>query len=295
MKIEKNQGILLTTTTTLIVGLVVIVGIFIPLIDGLDDNVVSTYNNYTDRFMVVDEDDEELIINRNGETYTIAGNEFAGNLQLVVISESVIIKMTTTGMTVLDSDNNIAVQTNSIRFADGAYTYVSGGTTYTGTYDRILYPHPNGDYGCMYNLTTNNIYPFSANNDDDVFAISSASSNNYAFVATINAGTSNGFLFPAKEVSGGTLSTADVEITFNIASTESDDGLSHAYQSIKGSNDGVEFNVNVYAPVQYNVIDKNAEVTRSIISVLPIILIIGLLIIAAAAIMAVVANKNNGI
>lgn len=287
---QNNLRNLTTVLIGIITGLIVIVGIFIPLVGGLEDNMVSTYNNYTERFMVV-EDDGNLEITRTGNEFNINGTVYTGDSQLTVISESVVIKMTSSSMTIYDADNNSAYTTNRIVFDDGQYTYANGGNTYTGTYDMVLYPHPNGDYACFYN---NGLIPFSSNIDDTVYTMRTASTDNYVFVAEIVAGEADGYLFAPKTVTGTTMAAATAsDIVINVTAQESADGLSYSYTSIKGTIAETESNLNVYAPISYSAIDANAETVRNIVGVLPIVMIIGLLIMAAYVLMQIVGKTRS--
>lgn len=290
---NKKTKIMLSGMLAIITSLIVVVGVFIPIMTGLEDNVVSIRNNETTRFMVI-ENDEGVTITKNGTTYDIGGVQYDGNASLVAISDNVVVRMTATNMIVFDDANNIHMGTNSITFDKGTYSYLdSDGNTRTGTFENLLYPNPRGDYGCFY---SSGIIPFSADNDEPVYCIGVASNNNYIYAGVVKGGVQDGFLFNPHTLIDDAFSSVDASsVTIAATGETSEDGLSFHYTGLKTTAGGSEYTPNVYAPITYSVIDTNAETVRTIMGVLPIVMIILVLVMAAGMLMTMVGRRNNDI
>lgn len=290
---QNNLKTLATLTVGIITALVVIVGVFIPVMSGLEDNIVSTANNVTDRFMVADDSDNNVVVEYiEGTGFLINGETYTANSQLVIIADGFTAALTAQPIGVSDSQNQFIGLTNKVTFSGGTYTYspASSSTVYTGTYDTLLYPDKDGDYGCFMGVYGESM-PFTADKNDVVYAIQR--SGTVRFVAEIQNGVKTGFLSSPFTYADSTYAAYTGTVTFNVTGENTEDSLGYDYTQITATYDGTTVTPNIYAPIFYHEIDANAEAARAIVGVLPLVLILGLIIMAGAVMMSAIRTRSE--
>lgn len=277
---------------TIITTLIVVVGVMIPLIGGLDDNIRSVEQNTTSRFLLTDNDLDLVIDCVEPGTYMINGREYSGTASSLVIGDGIYIYLFTSNYSIVDTNNNIVYVGNGtgnvITIEDGEYTHKNGSNTYTGTVETLLYPDERGNYGAFVGTG------FNVDDGDKIYLISNRSGD-AKFVLTMINGVERRADALIEPITSTTSSYSPYEGTLEITTTatKSDDGLSYAYSTISFTTDTGTNNAIVYAPIKYHVIDSAAETVRTIVNILPLIVLIGLILVAGYAVMASINNKTD--
>lgn len=288
---QNNLKALATLTVGIIAVLVVVVAVFIPILNGLQDNVVSTENNTPTRYMVSENTyNLEITINEDG-SFRVGNENYAATNYLAVIANDLFVNLSSEGVIqVNDSANAIISNVNGVEFDRGTYYYTANGTEYTGTYETLLYPSEHGTYGCMSTSSS-----FNVNNDDVVYIISrGANSESLRFVAELVNGEKTGYLVDPCTYTGNTYNAYTGTITINPTYAASEDALSIQYTGVSVNTETQSsFGVNIFAPVYYSVLDGNAEAVRSIMGVLPLVPILGLVIMAGYVMMSQIRGKSE--
>lgn len=278
---------------TIITTLVLVVGVMIPITSGVEDNIKSTHQNVSERFMVKDNNlDLEITVEEIG-VYKINGREHVGTSASIVIGEGLFIALSPTVYTLIDENNGIVKISNSlgtlISIDDGDYKYTQNGTTYTGTTETLLYPDERGSYGAFVNTDVR------VDVDEEMYIISSQGAGRPKFVLESTNGVMNwnNAIFGPIVNTDSAITDYTQEITLNITQTNSEDGLTKTYSGLTFTSEEVTNNVMVYAPIKYHEIDANATAVKSIVNLLPLIVIIGLVGIAGYALMASMKTRSE--
>lgn len=280
----------MVTVIAVIAAVVSIIGVLVPIIDELDDNIVSVNNNETLRFMVADGSNIQISYDSETGNYTIGTTIYEPNNQLVAIGDGIIAHMGSGGIQITDNQNSIVGTTDYIDFSKGTYEYSIDGTEYSGGYQQLLYPHEKGTYGC-YNTPNGGTIAFNVDKDDTIYITSRGAANFIPrFVLSVTNTAESYLVTPVVIQNGYTEYTG--QITINQTYTESEDGLTYRYTEINaGTAEEPRFNTIAYAPLHYSILDSTAQGARDIVGIIPLTLIIGLLIIVAASLMA--ANRSD--
>lgn len=273
---------------TIIVVLVMTVGAMIPIFGGLEKNIVSVDQNTEYRYILKENHlDLEVECTSVGQ-YLINGNLYTGASNLLIIGDGLYIYLYTQNFSIVDTTNNLVtlstVPGKVISIDSGSYTYTNSDTTYTGTVETLLYPSPRGDYGAFTGTGIN----FYTDIGEEIYIISNLGNPNPKFVLTIKDGVeirSDALVTP---ITTNPYAAFTGSVTATITSELAEDGLSRHYTGISVSMEGGNTNYTpiVYAPIVYHTIDGNAEAVRSIVNMLPILIMLGLVIVAGYAIIA---------
>lgn len=253
---------------TVIVVTVAVVGVMIPVTSGLDDNIASVDQNTSEKYLL-SANNPDLVVERHANgSYLINGENVTGSGSLFVIGDGFLFQLRSGAYSIYSEGTSWTgdLYNEILTVDDGNYQFIKGNVTVTGTTETLLYPDPRGDYGVYQNV------PIVVDKNKPVYVMDRA--NSIVFVSELMNGTEIDYIVdPANEVS----------LTFSATAT--DDGLGYNYSSVQytsGDYTGYGF---VMAPWKYHVVDSNAEVVKSIMNVIPLIVIIGLLIFAGYAIM----------
>lgn len=284
---QNNLKKLSTLMVGMVAVLVVVVAVFIPISSGLQDNIVSTENNSSVRYMVSENTSNlEISVNEDG-TFKIGSATFSAGTQLLAVADNIMLSMAISGIiTITDTVNEKIDNVQKVNFDRGTCTYTLNGTEYTTNYDTLLYPSERGTYGCSSGA-------FSANKNDTVYVISrGATSTTPRFVAEIVNGQNTGYLVDPCTNPDYIYTPYTGDLNFAINSTESADGLSIRYNSIETSSDATFGNF-IFMPIHYSVLDGSAEAVRAIVNVLPLILIMGIVIAAGFVLLSIIGGKSE--
>lgn len=253
---------------TVIVVTVAVVGVMIPITSGLDDNIASVDQNTSEKYLL-SANNPDLVVERLADgSYLINGEKVTGSGMVFVIGDGFLFQLRDGAYSIYSEGTSwTGSQYNEILTVDdGNYQYIKAGVTVTGTTETLLYPDPHGDYGVYQNV------PIVVDKNKPVYV--TARTDAVVFVSEIMNGTEKDYIVdPASEAS----------LTFSATATDDDLGYNYsAVQMTSGDYTGYPY---VMAPWKYHVVDSNAEVVKSIVNVIPLIVIIGLLIFAGYAIM----------
>lgn len=278
---------------TIITTLIVVIGVMVPIIGGLDDNIKSVYQNTTERYLLSD-NNLNLELEYLGEgDFLINGKPFDGEQRAVIAGNGLYINMYSGGAALIDIKNNISHVYSDIgtviSIENGNYTHTLNGTEYTGTLDTLLYPDENGDYGAYQGQE------ITVDKEDPIYLVSNYSNPKPKFILTMVDGTETRSEALMAPVTSSTDSFSEYTGTFtvNYTSTPSEDGLTNTYSSMTFTCDDGDGNIRIYAPVKYHVMDSTAEAVKSIVNILPLIILIGLIIVAGYAIASATRNKTD--
>lgn len=295
---DKN-GILIKTVLFCVVSILVIVAVAIPLTSEMAEDAKNTlHKNEGGYYTLAGNDDYvEVYIDNTSATVTINGGKYdiyqygtylasnvaefsyvpqgAGYHSIFTINET--IRITVDGSTVS--------KTLKMVFEDGNYTleYNNGSTTntYNGTYDYVLhYSGGTGNY-----LSVNDLPSYKMNGDSTIYLF-----NNGGGI------TNTTILKPVKASAGSAAGTSYAtgtpptgnSVTGTWTVTNNDDGTIN----ISGWNIGDETNyTSGCIPVKYYTYGDNA--VSSIVSLIPIILILMLLVAVAYVLMSMVRSSGG--
>lgn len=281
-------------TITIIVVLIMTVGVFIPITSGLEDNIKSVEQNTDYRFILKENNLNLSVDYVEPGVYTINGREYtSANNYTVIIGTGIYIYMYSNNYSILDANNNFFklrdTPGNVITIENGVYSYVYQDTEYTGSVDTLLYPSYNGDYGAF----TTSEFNLNVDVEDPIYLVSNKPSPLPKFGLTVVNGAevrSEAILAPWISDPLGEYTD---EVSVEVVSTLSEDGLSRNYTEFNVTAGTQEFIPMVYAPIKYHVDDSTAQATREIVNVLPLVILIGLLIAAGYAMINSMGKKTD--
>lgn len=272
-----------------IVGIVIIAGFATPLISSMSDNIVSVDNNTNQRFLVKDSGANLIVTYEGNDTYSFNNYEITADLFTRVICDNFMMHAFTGGSVYYFDNQNNAVLSNMnveagqtvLEITRGVFEYTVSGTTYSGEVQKMLYPSGKGTYGAFESTSSYNVSV-----DDPAYVVMSATGSiplNFVLTMVNGSEVRNEALLAPKTTSGANLSDYNGTVTLNITGETSEDGKSFAYSDVTFSTTGTTEVTDsaprlIYAPIYYDVMDSNAEAARSIVNVIPIVLVIFLLI-----------------
>lgn len=283
-------------TITIITALVVVVGVMIPVTSGLDDNIKSVDQNSPSRFFVSDNDLTLEVDYLGNGMYEINGQEFAGSSSTTIIGDDLYLYLYTSLYNIIDVENNIVFVSDTpgriLTVVNGDYTYSNNGTEYNGSLTHLLYPDEFGNYGAFGGTESS----FSVDKGEEIYLISNLSGSalpKFALTVVDGVEIRSKALIDPISTTNTTMQEYTGTLNITINSALSEDGLSYKYDSITYTAGETTAGPLVYAPLKYHTIDTAAETVKTIIGILPIIILIGLLMVAGYAVMDSIRNKTG--
>lgn len=265
---------------TIITTLALVVGVMIPITSGLEDNIKTTHLNSSERFVVMDDNLDLYVEMEEIGVFKLNGREVIGESTKLIIADGLQITLNANNFVMVDQNNNITItSTNTgkiVEFVDGTYTYTYNNNEYTGTTEKLLYPDDRGSYGAFISAD------LTVDVDEEMYLISIHGNGAPRFVLESLNGVFNwdNALLSPYTISSNTITEYSETITINTTYTESEDGLTKSYTALNFTAGGVTNNFIVYAPLKYHEWDTNAEAIKSIVNVLPLVILIGLIVVA---------------
>lgn len=266
-------------TATIAVILVCLVAV--PIIDDASKTINTEMQNSTSRYIVVN--------SNSASTHTIEVTETAvlwdgepqqqyltdypgrcGSTEKIVINS-----MSTIGVDLQvwtgssPTAYNLNAAGDKVTFANGTATIVKNGETVsTTTYNTLIMPSADGDYGFFTGTQSLlNQTPIHVDHGKPIYGIGGpyTSSTNYnMYLLSITDGNAN--LIAGYNYNGTTISTK----TFTITSQMTEGDLSNAYSSIKVDGANVFY---LFAPLTYHIITDQQGVTITLLELIPVLLI----------------------
>lgn len=280
---------------TATVAVILICLVAIPLVDASSETVKTSMNNVAEKYMMSESTTGEITIEAtetagtfiiNGESKTFTPGEYGDGFWCILTNNLFVRLYSTASWVLFDglpvSTTNLGT-TGKVEINNEGWTVTipsgsSGAGTYTGTYDWICYPNEKGNYG---------LYRFSGNmyvdNDSTVFAIKESASFTNSVMTT-----------PAVIWSGSIDGGDNTKIAWNRSGSQITDVSSSTDVYIKYAEKGevstkisgvtVEYGDNstsistVIVPIEYHVITENDSTIRTILQLVPVMLIVSLVL-----------------
>lgn len=269
-------------TATVAVILVCLVAM--PIIDDASSSINTEIQNPTEKYIVINSDSTgthtveitESAVLWDGEPqqqYMTDNPGRCGNTEYLVLTS-----MSTIGVKIdlWTGSSPIVYTLNSpgdkVTFIDGTATIIKNGEEVsTTTYNTLIMPSVNGDYGLFLgNRLTQN--PVHVDHGKPIYMIGGqyVSSTSYSmYFASITDGNSN--LISGYDYNG----TSITEKTYTITPQITKGDLSDTYSNIKVDGNNAFY---VFAPLTYHVITDNQGITITLLELIPVLLIVAVLI-----------------
>lgn len=278
---------------TATVAVILICLVAIPLVDASTETVKTSMNNVAEKYMMTESTTGEITIEAtettgtyiiNGESKTFSTNDYDNFW--CILTDNLFVRLYSTGswmyfeglpVGLADLGTTGKVVINS----EGWTVTIPSGTgagTYTGTYDWICYPNENGNYG-LYRFTGNTY----VDNDAIIFAINESATVSESVMTlpaviwsgSIDGGDSTKYAWnhltsPPTDVTSST----DVYIEY---SEKGEISTKMTNVAIKYG-DNSSYMATTIIPIEYHVITENDSTIRTILQLVPVMLIISLVL-----------------
>lgn len=272
----------------LVVAILIITVVAIPIIDDIKGTVSTPNDNEGMRYSVAKFDDDlriEYVSSGNflvnGQTIAITGDEYGR--AYCIMSDTMIIICSQNSGTINYPGCDAATKSfksagDYIEWSNGTWTLSIQGATTTGPYSWLLYPDDDGIYGFWRSYNTGIYLDHNAtiyySSNVATIADDSTTVTAPAIIGKISADGSTYKAF-AYTTTAQDL-TADTSVALTIK--ESGD-LADNIRGVAVTYGGTTtYATNFIAPLEYHTLDSNQSTIRSIIDVIPILLIVSLLI-----------------
>lgn len=207
----------------IIVVIAALAVVMIPFIMELSDDVAMVNSNPVGTYMLRDGEESTVKIEITDEGILV-NNWNVGTSYRVIIAEDVMLTTYNGSVAIFDRQNNVYSTNNTIGYTlemkAGSCSYTQGETTYTFTYDEVLYPSKKGNYSAYGNGTAVNV-----TKGMPAYYVSISASTLPKFVLEYDGPTKTNLVNPFT-VSGNSLVNFTDLVTLTVPATESEDGKS---------------------------------------------------------------------
>lgn len=268
---------ILNLVIALTLGVILTASLLVPVINGLESDMTETYANgsLTQKYTATPED--VSISYTSGTTFDVNGEEYPLGTYVrmsIFSSDALALQLNSAGgeIYIMQPTINQITATLSEGFTltatkegDITLVYGSSNTTITTTYNWAVYLDKTGSYTWV-SITDSDPKYIKSTEDDLIFAYSFVSGNNYmTYVDGV-----------AKK--NGT----DTTVEFTTADVPDTDGkIKTVTNATFNGNMPIVFG---FAPTEVNYITPNNSATINLIGVIPVIVLVSLVIMAAGAI-----------
>lgn len=273
---------------TLVVGLVVAILIVtvvaIPIFDDASKSIYSEYNNPEGTYSISTTNSGPVEITGDGTNIYVNGVKQIKSVKYgsykIWGQDFCVYINTDSGSNVFDGTYNGGLHkpVTSMKYENGVITLISGvsGAEVKLNSSFFIYPDDNGDYAQYSNTTDVHI-----NNDAIVYIGSNGP--NYTLFKMTSSGN--------EQIGGVINATTGSTAKLNASIVPSDDGLSYqfastpslTYTNSEGETSSGNW-VSIYCPIKYNAVSEMDGAIRTIIDVLPVILIVSMLVAIVATV-----------
>lgn len=261
-----------------IVCVVIVVTVAIPIISDVSSDIRAVDHNNVTRFLMVDDGgDVDLVIEKvESGVYTLNGEliEDTPNYWCIVTDKTFFRCDSIYKTMLIEGSNKTPANGATLAFNDGIWTYTNGDTVLTGKYNWLLYPDPNGDYAYFYNT--------------DVWVDRDATVYSYREYQTSTEGEQCPIIYTSGSINDGFTTNAyysntAVDATVEFISTETSDYANLGnLQVTYGSNTPTELGP-IIAPWVYHVDNGISDGMKSIVNIIPLLMIVGIITAVVAA------------
>lgn len=278
---------------TATVAVILICLVAIPLVDASTETVKTSMNNVSEKYMMSESTIGDITIEAtatagtfiiNGESKTFAAGSDSDFW--CILTNNLFLRLYSTGSyTYFDGlkvgSANLGTTGKVVINSEGWTATIpsgSGAGTYTGTYDWICYPNDKGNYG-LYRFGSNMF----VNNDAIVFAVkenSTLTEDVMTIPGTIWSGSIDGGDNTKIAWNNKVSPPTDLTSSTNVHISYSEKGEI----STKMSGVTVEYGDNsasiatIIIPIEYHVITENDSTIRTILQLVPVMLIVSLVL-----------------
>lgn len=265
------------------IAVLIVSVVAVPILSDSQTMITSQANNTNERYMSIFSNEKVILSESEDGAPLINGipiSDFAPSLlsYYLVISDKLIARcITNSGIlsswsysgiasdgTVFNLLQSTTVQPIICTFENGTYNFTKGSTNYTGTYSNLLVPSKTGTYGAYYPSSSMPLY---ANDDTTIYVVKAASSESY--------------------VSSGTID--DIKTSFHIVDNAAGDQIQIGLTSTVVDSNGMDIYkitgleipagyTYIFAPISYTIISDGDNSVRTIIGIIPVLLIVSLII-----------------
>lgn len=280
-----------TLVVGLIVAILIVTVVAIPIIDDASKSIYSEFNNPEGLYSISNTADGPVTITTDGTSLYI--NDIAqtkaisyGSCKMWGLDFCVYVNTDSGSMALSGTYNGTTYNvTKSVKYESGVITVTTGlGNELTFESPFFIYPDDNGDYVEYTVGSSPNVH---INNDATIYF--GYCGPTYALVKADKNGV--------EQIGSVIGQTGFDKVTVNFNKIASEDGMSYQLASIptmtftnSGTSESSDKNwIVMYAPLKYNAVSEMDGAIKSIIDIIPVILIVSMLI----AIVATVFVKNQ--
>lgn len=296
----KLQGMM-----TVIVAVILTMLVAVPLINDASDSIYSVNQNTTQNFAAINTDSvDSFTVEIVNNKYLINGNEFippstTADYRPMVISDKFLLMMNITSSPTVSMqlafEGGTGPNITKLTLENGIWTWSTSSTsgTITGT-TFLIYPDKNGTWG-YFNSTPVNVsndgYCYSMYYGPVWYTPESGSQQTYgvALVQKISKSANEGILQIGKATDSNYANNSTITRTASI--TENNGYFTVAPgSSVTATSDGNSYSRSVshifFAPIEYTYVSETQDITKTLLEIVPVILIASILIWIGYAIMA---------
>lgn len=278
---------------TAIVGVIVLMGVVIPLVSSLSDDIHAVEYNTGYKYMAVNEIDAAITYTVEDGTVLYNGEPMEGftpddQSTPVILADGFILVYDFSGLNdlVYHSSNAAPVLTSFTINPDGTYSYVSNGATTSGTYTDAICACPQGDYVAV-------------DMDGDAQVGINLDDTAYVYARSYSSASGNSVFAYAVEGVTGTpallMSYTTQSVTYDAAPTinSSNDHSAQIEFDTTTTYDGSQINAVVVAfvPYAYDTINSGSEMISTLVGLTPVLLVVGLVVVIVSG--AVLGRKEE--
>ena len=283
------------STIGIIVVLIVIVSVAVPILSQMESGVSERSNNTTQNYMMSDDTETGVAVECvSTSSYKIDGKTYSlttSSAPLWVVADSIWLQMRSSGSNVygVSGFNNFSMKAgDKLTFSAGEWT-IEGSVSKTGSYTTLIYPSSDGLLGIFTKpvWVDNDATWYAFNNfaiaaDADgktrqIFALMSTTESKTTTIADCIYTTGVGYV---QDIAGTLSISPKTTGESNSASTQYS-GVTWTYKPSTGDTVTATSAI-IVAPVSYTSLVGSETPVGAMISIIPILMIVGLIVAVIA-------------